>query len=275
MRNMVDEQHMNESIFSPDVPGCRGGRNSYTYGFEYRIVPLEAPTIKKLRNDRKMGRCRDYEDKVFVGMDVTGYSGDTNKMHRGRVVNLEFDEDGITYKHIVVIDRETNKEVRLLPNAIEVHLPPLHPDPHIEQEDESGSPIENKWENLWDKCNEAEVSVFGSEDEEDLSWDDIHEEELYRETVVSEYGIEPEVERYWNEKFTNTELFKVNRFELVKIDSPAILAEMWGYSYPDDKVPVGVCVRRMLQYYLALSNQPHPAKRIDVSLKNYQIDILK
>ena len=261
-RRTDHRKKLNEDMFSPDVPGGRGSRNSYTYGFEYRIVPLDSPTIRKLHNDRKAGRKKDYDDKVFVGMDVTGYCGDTNRMHRGRIVNFEFEPDGITYKHIIVIDRDTNEEVRLLPNAIEIILPPLHPKPHISQEDDETSD-DDKFAFLYKKCNEAEVSLFDDDDE--LSWDDVSDDDLYREIVVEEYSIEPELERYWTEKFRNMELFKVNAFDITVIETPFILAQLWGYEYPDQKVTFGGSIRRMMFYYGTLSGQTY-SKRIDLSL---------
>ena len=178
---------LNEGLFSPDVPGqaTHGGRVSYTYGFEYRILPLESPGIKKLRNDLKVGRSREYDDKLYVGMDVCAYSSDDNRVHRGRISNFEFEEDGIQIKHVFIIDVDTNEEVRVLPNSVEQNFPPSHP--------EKLRSSKEKWENIF-ACNEAEISLF---DDDDMTWDDVSDDDLYREILVDEYHIEPAIENYW------------------------------------------------------------------------------
>lgn len=187
-----DGRVLNEGLFSPDIPGqsTHGGRNSYTYGFEYRIVPLDSPGIKKQKNDRKLVRNDEYDDKLYVGMYICAYSGEDNRVHRGRITNFEFGEDGIEIKHIIIIDTKTNEEIKVLPNSVEVILPPRHP--------EKLRSSKEKWENIW-ACNEAEISLFDDDEVEDseLTWDDVSDDDMYRELVVDEYHIEHEIEQYW------------------------------------------------------------------------------
>ena len=255
-------------MFSPDIPGqsTHGGRNSYTYGFEYRIVPLDSPGIKKQKNDRKLVRNDEYDDKLYVGMNICAYSGEDNRVHRGRITNFEFGEDGIEIKHIIIIDSKTNEEIKVLPNSVEVILPPRHP--------EKLRSSKEKWENIW-ACNEAEISLFDDDEDEDseLTWDDVSDDDMYRELVVDEYHIEHELEQYWTEKFYNKDLFKVNQFDIQNISVTFVLAEMWGYESPDSsKVAFSASIRSMIKLYHSMTGVEYQ-KRIDIGIHKDSITL--
>ena len=259
---------LNEGMYSPDYPAqhSNGGR-SYTYGFEYRILPLDSPGIKKQRNDRKIGRSKEYDDKLYVGMDVCAYCAADNRVHRGHICNFEFEEDGINIKHVIIIDVDTNEEVEVMPNSVEQILPQRHP--------EKIRSTKTKWENIF-SCNEAEVSLFDDDDDDDdeeMTWETIGDDDMYREIVVDEYHIEPNLEEYWNEKMYNPDLFKINTFSITELSVPFLLSQMWGYDYPDDKVKFGASVRAMIKLYASMTHQQYQ-KRIDLGLGKHAVRIV-
>lgn len=118
-------KHINENGYplNPQIIN-RGGQNRYTYGFEYKIVPLNT-TLSQKGNDRDMrDDWRDnYEDKIYLSHRVIGISVMDKKEHIGRVCSFTYkDESGTKVKWIWIFDEDTMKKVPLIPSKTQHYV---------------------------------------------------------------------------------------------------------------------------------------------------------
>ena len=91
----------------------------HTCGLEYRIIPLDSPSIRKQTNDKKVAKAGEKEDDGFhIGRCIYGHAVKNNKKCFGPIVNYVWDEmDADDVKYFIIQDRDTNQRVEVFAHS--------------------------------------------------------------------------------------------------------------------------------------------------------------
>ena len=232
----------------------------YSSGFEYRIIPLSSPMIRKQRNDRDLQKFSDeeYGDQLYVGQRVSGYSLDLKRNVTGRIVNFIFDAEEPDYaRYVVVQDEETVRQVRVFPQSIVV-LPQAKGTPGIRLNPYAQNSV---------ICYESQQPIQASPMSLSAALFGDGSEGTFRSLVVDS-GFVPD--RY----IPMLDVMLASGgpgFTFSLLTYPQNLMRLFGMNYLDSKVGASTIVQRLIAMYEAMSGRQ--INVISVKARDSIIDI--
>ena len=232
----------------------------HTCGLEYRIIPLDSPSIRKQTNDKKVAKAGEKEDDGFhIGRCIYGHAVKNNKKCFGPIVNYVWDEmDADAVKYFIIQDRDTNQRVEVFAHSAhlidEVEDNNNFDDIYDNQvrkmelqwkKETKDAKLEQRWKRMFNESKNLEENSKSV-------WRPQADDELYRDAFLNEYWMPDKFIRYYDDKFAGK--YRDNKIEVNRIAVPQMFRRLMG-AVEFDTFGIGKLAKKFMQIFLQISNQ--------------------